>query len=77
MIRSFRNKALHQLFDGNPKRIESSLRRKIENILFTLSAASDVQAMNLPGYRLHPLSGKNAGPLGGSDQWQLADHFPV
>ena len=60
VIRSFRSKALEQLFQGNPKRIEAPLRRKVENILLTLNAATEIQAMNLPGYRLHELRGEMA-----------------
>jgi proteic killer suppression protein len=60
VIRSFRSKALEQLFQGNPKRIEASLRRKVENILLTLNAATEIQAMNLPGYRLRELRGEMA-----------------
>jgi toxin HigB-1 len=55
VIQSFRSKALEQLFNGKPKLIEPSLRRKVENILLTLSAANGIEAMNLPGYRLHEL----------------------
>ena len=61
MIRSFRSKALEQLFNGKPKLIEAVLRRKVARILFALSAATDVQVLNLPGYRLHELSGDEAG----------------
>ena len=61
VIRNFRSKALEQLFHGQPKLIEASLRRKVENILLTLSAATSIEAMNLPGFRLHELKGNRKG----------------
>ena len=61
MIQSFRSKALEQLFAGKPKLIEASLRRKVENILFTLAAAKDIKGVDLPGYGLHELRGDLAG----------------
>lgn len=61
MIRSFRSKALEQLFHGRPKWIEASLRQKVARILFVLSEATNAQALNLPGYHLHQLQGREAG----------------
>jgi len=53
------------LFQGQPKLIEASLRRKVENILFTLSAAAEIEAMDLPGFHLHALTGKQ------TDRWSV------
>ena len=77
MIRGFRSKALEQLFLGNPKRIEASLRRKVENILFTLASATEIQAMNLPSYRLHELKGAQAGiwSVTVSQNWRITFRF--
>ncbi|MEN3289344.1 MAG: toxin HigB [Bradyrhizobium sp.] len=58
MIESFRHKGLRLLFESgerkflNPQHVE-----KIENILGVLHAAGDIKGVNVPGYRLHALSG--------------------
>ncbi len=61
MIKSFRHKALGQLFGGNPKGINADLRAKAENILFVLDSATDPQSLNLPGFNLHELKGDRRG----------------
>ena len=77
MIQSFRSKALEQLFNGKPKLIEASLRRKVSNILLTLSAATEIPAMNLPGYRLHELFGDQTGrwSVTVSGNWRITFRF--
>jgi proteic killer suppression protein len=77
VIRSFRSKALEQLFNGIPKGIEAKVRRKVQNILFTLSVAAEVEAMNLPGYHLHELKGNRAGvwSVTVSQNWRITFRF--
>jgi toxin HigB-1 len=58
MIASFRHKGLKRLFEsGDRKGISAEQVGKIENILGLLDAAGTVQDMNLPTFRLHPLTG--------------------
>ena len=58
MIRAFRHRGLKRLFEkGDASRIRADLVEKVENILSVLDSASVPQALNLPGYRLHPLKG--------------------
>jgi proteic killer suppression protein len=61
MIRSFRHKALGQLFNGKPKGINADLRAKVENILAVLDSADGPEGMNLPGFDLHELKGHRKG----------------
>jgi proteic killer suppression protein len=62
MILSFKHKGLKRLFEcDDPSRIAADLIHKVENILATLDAAEDLQSMDLPGYRLHPLKGDRKG----------------
>ena len=62
MIVSFKHKGLKRLFErGDRSRIGADLINKVENILATLDAASTPQALDLPGYRLHPLKGGRKG----------------
>jgi proteic killer suppression protein len=65
------------LFAGKPKLIEASLRRRVENILLTLAAASEVAAMNLPGYKLHELQGDRAGTwsVAVNKNWRITFRF--
>lgn len=62
MIKSFKHKALARLYDtGSPRGIRTDLVAKIERILSVLDVATDPQALNLPGYVLHPLKGDMKG----------------
>ena len=62
MIVSFKHKGLKRLFElGDGRLVRSDLVRRVENILATLDAAESLQAMDLPGYRLHPLKGDRKG----------------
>jgi toxin HigB-1 len=62
MIVSFRHKGLKRLFeDGDPKGVSGEHVRRIENILSILDEAQEVEAMDLPTCRLHPLVGDLKG----------------
>ena len=62
MIGSFRSKGLRQLYErGDRRRVSPKHADKIERILARLDEAEDPSAMDLPGYRLHPLKGDLAG----------------
>ena len=62
MIVSFKHKGLKRLFErGDRSHIGADLINKVENILATLDAAGTPQALDLPGYRLHPLKGSRKG----------------
>jgi toxin HigB-1 len=58
MIKSFKHKGLAVFFyDGSRKGIKPDHADKIARILDRLDASASVQDMNLPGFRLHPLTG--------------------
>ena len=62
MIRSFGHKGLKRLYEDDDARgIRPDLLDRIEDILGRLDLARTPQAMNLPGYRLHPLKGDRNG----------------
>lgn len=62
MIRSFRHKGLRLLYEkGDRRKVAPTLADKVERILARLDQAESEEAMNLPGYRLHPLKGDLAG----------------
>ena len=62
MIRSFRHKGLEQFFNTGSKRgIQTDHADKIARILDRLNASIAATDMDLPGYRLHELKGKEIG----------------
>ncbi len=59
MIRSFKHRGLKRFFiDGDQRGISQQYGRRLELILGRLDAATIVEGMNMPGYKLHPLKGK-------------------
>jgi proteic killer suppression protein len=60
VIKSFRHKGLEKLFlEDNRSKINPEHAAKLLRILDRLDASTNPQDMNLPGYRLHELKGKN------------------
>ncbi len=59
MIKSFKHKGLRKLFLSNDHSgINPQHASKLTRILDRLDASTNPQDMNLPGYKLHELSGK-------------------
>lgn len=62
MIRSIKHKGLRRLYeDGDARAVSGNLRDKIEEILSILDAASTIEEADIPGYRLHALTGNLRG----------------
>jgi toxin HigB-1 len=62
MIGSIRHKGLKRLYDdGDPRGIGANLRKRVSEILSVLDAADSLEEADIPGYRLHPLSGDRQG----------------
>jgi proteic killer suppression protein len=62
MIKSFRHTGLKRLYEsGDRRRLPPDQLDKIRRILAQLNIATDAKDMDLPGYRLHPLTGNLAG----------------
>jgi toxin HigB-1 len=62
MIKSFKDRRLKRLYQrGDRSKIAPDMADKIENILAVLDRARRLQAMDLPGFRLHALKGDLAG----------------
>jgi proteic killer suppression protein len=62
MIRSFKHKGLEQLFlTGSRQGINPPHAPKLARILDRLDASTAPADMDLPGYRLHELSGRDKG----------------
>ena len=62
MIRSFRHKGLRDLFlRGRGAAVRPDLRKRSLARLDALDAATELRQLDLPGFRLHPLKGEQAG----------------
>lgn len=62
MIGSFRHKGLRRLFEGDDDRgVGRENATRIRLILSVLNAATTIDGMNLPSFRLHPLRGTLKG----------------
>lgn len=62
MIDGFKHKGIKNLYEkGDRSQIRPDLVGKVEQILTVLDAANSPQALDLPGYRLHPLKGDRKG----------------
>ena len=58
MSRSFKHRGLKRLYERNDRSgIRPDLGDAVEDILARPDEAETLQAMYLPGYRLHPLKG--------------------
>jgi proteic killer suppression protein len=78
MIESFRDRGLKRLYQHNDRSgIGSTMLRRVEEILSILDAAEAISELDIPGYRLHPLT----GPLKGywsvrvTGNWRIVFRF--
>jgi proteic killer suppression protein len=78
MIESFRHRGLKRLYQHNDRSgIGSTMLGRVEDILSILDAAEAISELDIPGYRLHPLT----GPLKGywsvrvTGNWRIVFRF--
>jgi len=78
MIISFRHKGLKQFYEtGSKAGIQARQAGRLRLILVRLDAAREPRDMNLPGLRLHPMSGDLAGywSVSVSGNWRVIFRF--
>jgi proteic killer suppression protein len=78
MIKSFRHKGLQEYYEtGNKRGINPDHASRLARILDRLDASVRPLDMNLPGYRLHQLSGKEKGTwsVWVSGNWRVTFNF--
>lgn len=78
MIRTIKHRGLRRLHeDDDASGVLSQYVRKIRHILFLLDNAADLRALDLPGFRLHPLKGDMAGvwSVTVSGNWRIVFRF--
>jgi proteic killer suppression protein len=78
MIKSFKHKGLGKFFtSGSTKGIQSNHAKKLIMQLAALDTAQSVDDMDIPGYRLHQLTGNKRGiwSITVSVNWRLTFEF--
>lgn len=78
MIRSFKHKGLAKFFaSGSMAGIQSAHAKRLRLILGRLNAASLIKDMELPGLRLHELTGNRRGTwsVSVSGNWRITFRF--
>ena len=78
MIKSFKHKGLEKFFtEGSTAGIQAAHSTKISDRLAFLHAATCIDDINKPGYRLHELKGKLKGywVIDVSGNWRIVFRF--
>ena len=62
MIKTIKHRGLRLLYErGDKGNIGANMRDRIERILFVLDQAETLDELDIPGYRLHSLTGDRKG----------------
>ncbi len=77
MIASFRSRRLEALYNGNEGRVAPQHLRKLKRILGVLDTSRTPKDMDMPGFRLHSLSGELSGhyAVWVSANWRVTFRF--
>ena len=78
MIKSFKHKGLEKFYEsGNTKGIQANHAKKLRMQLAALDTAKTIDDMDIPGYRLHPLTGsrKRTWSITVNANWRLTFEF--
>jgi toxin HigB-1 len=74
MIESFRHRGLKRLYQHNDRSgIGGAMLGRVEEILSILDVAEAISEIDIPGYRLHPLTGDLKGYW--SVHWRIVFRF--
>ena len=78
MIKSFKHKGLKKYFEkGSVSGIQSKHQRKLRMQLAAIDTAKEIDDINLPGFKLHPLKGNRNGiwSITVNGNWRVAFEF--
>jgi proteic killer suppression protein len=78
MISSFRHKGLHRFHEtGSAAGIQASHKKRLRFQLVALDTALNIEDMDIPGFRLHPLKGDRKGlwAISVSGNWRISFGF--
>lgn len=78
MIKSFRHKGLEKLFEtGSRAGIQPHHAKRLRMQLAALDTSQNIEDMDIPGFRLHPLKGSDKGrwSIWVNGNWRLTFEF--
>ena len=78
MIKSFKHKGLEKFYEnGSTRGIQSNHAKKLRMQLAVLDTAQSIDDMDIPGYRLHQLTGDRKGiwTITVNANWRLTFEF--
>ena len=78
MIKSFKHKGLEKFYEsGSTKGIQANHAKKLRMQLAALETAQSIDDMDIPGYRLHQLTGDRRGiwTITVNANWRLTFEF--
>ena len=78
MIESIKHRGLKRLYErGDRSGIGANMRGRVERILFVLDEAETLNDMDIPGFRLHPLTGDRKGTwsIRVTGNWRITFRF--
>jgi proteic killer suppression protein len=78
MIKSFQHKGLQAFFEtGSKAGIQAQHAQKLNRVLVRLDMAKTANDVNVPGWRLHPLTGNLSGhySIVVSGNWRITFKF--
>lgn len=78
MVIGFRHKGLERFYrTGSTRGIQAAHANKLRRILGLMDVATEPQDLNLPGFKLHPLKGKQKGrwSIWVNGQWRVTFGF--
>jgi proteic killer suppression protein len=78
VIKSFRHKGLARYFEKNDRRgIDARHSSRIKRVIDALDQATSPEQLNIPGWRLHQLTGDRKGTwsVSVSGNWRITFEF--
>ena len=78
MIVSFRHRGLKRLYErDDASLIGANMRGRVKRILFVLDQAETLPEIDMPGFRLHPLTGDRKGcwAITVTKNWRITFRF--
>ena len=78
MIKSFRHKGLKRLYEtGKASGVQTTHVSRLRMQLTALDTAQEIDDMDIPGFKLHPLKGKLRGrwSISVSGNWRITFEF--
>ncbi len=78
MVKSFKHKGLKRFYEtGSARGIQAKHEKRLRMQLAALDTAKEINDLDLPGYKLHPLKGDRKGiwAITVNGSWRLTFEF--